>query len=196
MQIAGCFLLTTMIIYNNKNNNNSLRKALAQRVYNFVAWIKATLSCFIPPGGYSWEFLAGVCRPLLQILTRFQTKKCNYPHPFSGQISKIHTRFQTWPLERNYDISTYIIERKQKDSSNPFRICIFLFLSHSFGIETTNTFIRSEIPSKTIPDSRPKWEKCIPVYRPKGRKNPTRWSGTYLYGLYTGVPRPPGMGRS
>ena len=106
----------------------------------------------------------------------------------------MHTRFQTWPLERNYDISTYIIERKQKDSSNPFRICIFLFLSHSFGIETTNTFIRSEIPSKTIPDSRPKWEKCIPVYRPKGRKNPTRWGGTYLYGLYTGVPRPRAWG--
>ena len=83
-----------------------------------------------------------MCRPVLQILTRFQTKKCTYPHPFSGQISKIHTRFQTWPLERNYDISTYIIERKQKDSSNPFRICMFLFLSHSFGIETTNTFIR------------------------------------------------------
>ena len=26
-------------------------------------------------GGYFWEFLVGVCRPLLQILTRFQTKK-------------------------------------------------------------------------------------------------------------------------
>ena len=25
----------------------------------------------------------GVCRPVLQILTRFQTKKCNFPHPFS-----------------------------------------------------------------------------------------------------------------
>ena len=29
-------------------------------------------------GGYSWEFLVGVCRPVLQILTRFQTKKCNF----------------------------------------------------------------------------------------------------------------------
>ena len=39
-----------------------------------------------PPGGggeYSWEFLVGVCRKVLQILTRFQTKKCNFPHPFS-----------------------------------------------------------------------------------------------------------------
>ena len=35
--------------------------------------------------GYSWKFLVGVCRPVLQILTLFQTKKCHFPHPFSGQ---------------------------------------------------------------------------------------------------------------
>ena len=35
------------------------------------------------------------------------------------------------------------LERKQKNSSNPFRIRIFLFLSYSFGIETINTFIHS-----------------------------------------------------
>ena len=56
--------------------------------------------------GYSWEFLVGVCRPVLQILTLFQTKKCHFPHPFSDQTSKIHTRFQTWPLGRNYVIIT------------------------------------------------------------------------------------------
>ena len=27
--------------------------------------------------------------------------------------------------------------------------------------------------------------KCIPVFRPKQRKYPTRWDGTYLYSLYT-----------
>ena len=47
-------------------------------------------------GGYSWEFLVGVCRPV-QILTLFQTKKCHFPHPFSDQTSTIHIRFQTWP---------------------------------------------------------------------------------------------------
>ena len=57
-------------------------------------------------GRYSWEFLVGVCRRVLQILTRFQTKKCNFSHPFSDQTSKIHTRFQTWPLGRNYVIIT------------------------------------------------------------------------------------------
>ena len=32
---------------------------------------------------YAWEFLVGVCRPVLQILTLFQTKKCHFQHPFS-----------------------------------------------------------------------------------------------------------------
>ena len=39
-------------------------------------------------GGYSWEFLVGVCRPVPQILTRFQTKNVIF-----------HTRFQTRPLK-------------------------------------------------------------------------------------------------
>ena len=81
-------------------------------------------------GGYSWEFLIGVCFPVLQILTQFQTQKCNFLHPFSDQTSKIHTRLLR-------------LECKQKNSSNPFRIRIFLFLSYSFGIETINTFIHS-----------------------------------------------------
>ena len=49
-----------------------------------------------------------VCRLVLQILTLFQTKNCNFPHPFSDQTSEIHTRFQTWPLGRNYVIMAYI----------------------------------------------------------------------------------------
>lgn len=40
------------------------------------------------PRGYSWEFLVEECRPVLQILTLFQTKKCNFPHPFSDQNFK------------------------------------------------------------------------------------------------------------
>ena len=35
------------------------------------------------------------------------------------------------------------LEHKQKNSSNPFRICIFFFLSYSFGIEAIKMFIQS-----------------------------------------------------
>ena len=40
-------------------------------------------------------------------------------------------------------LSLLRLERKQKNSSNPFRIRILLFLSYSFAIETMNTFIHS-----------------------------------------------------
>ena len=51
------------------------------------------------------------------------------------------------------------------------------------------------VPSKTIPDSRQKWAKCTPFFRPKRRKNTTRWGTTYLHTLYKVVipsPPPPG----
>ena len=76
-------------------------------------------------------------------------------------------------------LSLLRLERKRKHSSNPFRIRIFLFLSYSFRTEVINTFIHSVVPSKTIPGARPKWAKCIPVFIPKRRKNPTRWGGKY-----------------
>ena len=47
-------------------------------------------------GGYSSEFLVGVCPPVPQILTQFQTKIFRFPHPFSDLVSKINTRFQTF----------------------------------------------------------------------------------------------------
>ena len=58
--------------------------------------LKQKQTCQHPRGEYSWEFLVRVCRPVLQTLTLFQTKKCNFPHPFSDKTSKIHTHFQTW----------------------------------------------------------------------------------------------------
>ena len=81
--------------------------------------------------------------------------------------------------------------RKHKNYSTLFGIRIFLLLSFSFGIETMKMFIHSVVPSNTIPDSRPKWAKSIPVFRPKRHKNHTRWGRTHLYGLYKGVAPPP-----
>ena len=39
-------------------------------------------------GGYSWEFLVGMCHPVLQILTLYQTKKCHFSHLFSDLACK------------------------------------------------------------------------------------------------------------
>ena len=103
---------------------------------------KQTFRAVKIPGRYSWEFLVEVCCLVLQILTRFQTKKCNF-----------HSLFQTRPLkstpvfrpgcQAEMMLSLLRLERKQKNYSNPFRIRTFLFLYFSFEIETVNTFIHS-----------------------------------------------------
>ena len=42
-------------------------------------------------GGTPGNFWQGCARPLLQILTRFQTKKCNFPSPFLDQAPVVQT---------------------------------------------------------------------------------------------------------
>ena len=107
----------------------------------------------------------GVSRKVPQILTRFQTKKCNFPHPFSIQTRPL----KSIPVFRPGLSLALAVRAQTKKYSNAFRIRIFLFLFYSFGIETLNTFIQSAADWKTIPDSRPKRATSIPVFRPKRR---------------------------
>ena len=57
-------------------------------------------------------------------------QKCNFPLPFSDRTSKIHTRFQTWPLGRGHVIITYIrAQTKQNFKAIPnSRISLSLLL--------------------------------------------------------------------
>ena len=135
---------------------------------------------FYPGGEYSSEFFEGVCRPVLQILPLFQTKK--------NVI--FHTRCQTKPpksipvfrpgLSAETILSLLRLERKQKNSSNPFRIRIFLFLSYSFGIETINTFIHSRSSLENHTRFQTKMGKVYTRFQNKTAQKPTRWDGTYL----------------
>ena len=89
-------------------------------------------------------------------------------------------------------LSLLRLECKQKNYANPFQICIFLFLS--LLIWNWNDKICSYtpvVPSKTIPNSRPKWAKCMPVSDQHGAKTLSDGDGTYLYGLYKGIPHRP-----
>ena len=121
-------------------------------------------------GGYSWEFLLGVCRSVLQILTLFQTKKCHFSHPFSDLASKIHIRFQTCRRSQNAtclftktEINYIIIwllrlERQQNDFLIiHFEFTLYGFISHSFGTNRQICWYTTVARSKTIPDSWPKW---------------------------------------
>ena len=73
-------------------------------------------------------------------------------------------------------------ERKQKNLSNPFRIRTFLLLSYSFRIETINMLIHSHSSLENHARFQTKMDKVYTVLRPKRRKNPTRWGGTYRGG--------------
>ena len=88
-------------------------------------------------------FVVGLCRTVVQILILFQTKKSHFPHPSSDLPEA--------------EIILLRLERQQKRFLKihfEFAYCSFLLIH--FGIETTNTFINSPIPPKTISDSRPK----------------------------------------
>ena len=92
-----------------------------------------------PGGGYFWEFLVGVCRLVLQILTLSQTKKCHFPHWFSDQISKIHTHFQTWSNLACSGLS---------DSGGDSQFPPFLFSCSCFSIQRTQL-------SRSLEQARP-----------------------------------------
>ena len=115
------------------------------------------------------------------------------PDPISDQKNVIfHTRLQTRSLKSIpvfrlglkaviMWLSLLRLERKQNSSSNPFRFRIFLCLSYSIGMETVNFSSVPMVPSKPIPDSRPKWAQCTPVFRPKRHKNlPNGAAHTYI----------------
>ena len=65
-----------------KENHDSVLWQESNNRQQFYKW-----SVFLS-GRYFWEFLVGVCRPVLQILTLFQRKKCHFSHPFSDLASK------------------------------------------------------------------------------------------------------------
>ena len=92
-------------------------------------------------------------------------------------------------------LSLLRLERKQTNSSNLFRIRIFLFLSFSFGIDTINTFIHSRSSPEKHTRFQTKMDKVYPRFQTKTAQKPYPMGSyipTYLYSLYKGVPPPPG----
>ena len=70
-----------------KKKLNSMRVFIGQAALTFRS-PSLYYSRGVGGGENSWEFLVEVCRPVLQILTLFQTKNVIF-----------HTGFQTWPLK-------------------------------------------------------------------------------------------------
>ena len=93
-----------------------------------------------------------------------------------------HTRFQTRPLKSipvfrpcywaEIMLSLLRLERKQENSSNPFRIRIFSFLFYSFGIETINMFIHSRSSLKNYTRFQTKMGKEQTRFQTKTAQKP------------------------
>ena len=91
------------------------------------------------PGGYFWEFVVGVCRPVLQILTLFQTKQSNHfplstlPKQLSPRATILAWR-QSW--RRLSNIRDLTIRRRQQrrrkgtGSSQSVAVCVPLLTSN------------------------------------------------------------------
>ena len=114
-----------------------------------------------PGGGYSWEFLVGVCRLVLQILTRISDQRMQFSTPIFRPCY--------WA---EIMLSLLRLERKQENSSNPFRIRIFSFLFYSFGIETINTFIHSRSSLKNYTRFQTKMGKVQTRFQTKTAQKP------------------------
>ena len=119
---SGAFIISRLVLI--------IHKVMTVQKMRAVKTQKARADKSDPliPRGVLLGILGGVCRLVLQILTRFQTKKCNFL-----------TRFQTKPLKSipvfspgllaEIMLSLLRLDREQTNSPNPFRIRIFLFLS-------------------------------------------------------------------
>ena len=69
-------------------------------------------------------------------------------------------------------LSLLRLQRKQTNSSNPFRIRTFLFLSYSFAIETINTFIHSRSSPENHTRFQSKMGKVYTRFQTKTAQEP------------------------
>ena len=104
---------------------------------------------------------------------RTQLKE-TWPYFRPKENFNFHSYFQTWPLKFIPLGGNYAKE-----------FAFFFFFLIHLELKRQIRSYTPVIPSKTIPNSKPKWAKCISVFnRPKKRKNHTLWGGTYLCGSY------------
>ena len=117
----------------------------------------------------------GVCRPVLQILTLFQTKKWYFSHLFSDLA------FKKW-CHHYLDYNS-----NKKYFLKSIRITIFLFLSYSFGTETINTFVHSRNALENHTRFQTKMSKVYTRFQTKTAEKPF-WAANRYIGEYP--PRP------
>ena len=146
-------------------------------------WISISNGSMEGGGGawYSWEFLVGVCRPVLQILT---LKKCrSFSHPFSDLAFK---KLCHHYLDQNSNKIYFL-----KFISNSQISLSFLFVWN----ETINRFVHSPSSLENHIRFQTKMNKVYTRFETKTAQHRALWGGTYPYDLHREVPPPPTRGR-
>ena len=119
--------------------------------------------------------MVGVCRPVPQILTQYQTKIFHFPHPFSDLAPKIHTRLQS-------------AEVKNSD-----RMIYFGFFSFStINLEKTNTFLRPHGSLKNHTRFKTIMVKNLYPFSDQNGPNTIPFGAAHTYIAYIGEYPPPG----
>ena len=91
-------------------------------------------------------------------------------------------------------VSLLRLERKQKNSSIPFRILIFFFLSNSFGIATVKTFIQPRSSLKNHTRFQTKMGKVVYPFSDQNRAKTLPDGAADSYIAYEReYPPPPGL---
>ena len=76
-----------------------------------------------------------------------------------------------------------LVSRSNLQVRDSDRRCESVLVSYSFGTNRQKCSYTTVAPSKTIPDSRPKWTKSITVFRPKQRKTIPNFGSTTQYNM-------------
>ena len=138
-----------------------------------------------------WEFLVRVCRPVLQILTLFQTKKCHFPHPFWDQflvVQKLDNAthvlssviFIRWIVIYPANSAIHLLNNRGLVSEACTWFCQQMKSrldrqGKDFLKSVSNSLINSYnpvVPLKTTPDIRQKWAKSTSLFQTETEQKP------------------------
>ena len=123
-----------------------------------------SLITHLKPGGYSWEFVVGLCRTVVQILILFQTQKSHFPHS-SSDLPEAEIMLLLLRLER----------QQKRFLKIHFEFAYYSFLLIHLELKRQTHSYTPIFPRKTypIPDQNRQYLNC--------RKIPKISVGAYIF---------------
>ena len=115
----------------------------------------------------------------------------DFPHPISDlTLKSVYPQFQTlWCMANSATLNRFTA---YGTSWRPKRCSRFFFFA--INVHGNTRYFKNGIPDQTdgiYTLLQIKMAKSTPYFRLEMLENGTVWGGTYLYGLYMGVPPPP-----